>query len=97
MSSRYAQFIDVRTPQEYAAGHIDNAINIDLYSADFKEKVIKLKDSNFKNITIYIVYCGTGIRSASACQIMEELGFKDILNMTGGITEWEAAGLPVEK
>jgi len=84
--------IDVRTPQEYAAGHIRAAINIDYNSPAFKDGIGKL-DKN-KN---YIVYCRTGARSSAARDIMEGLGFKHILNMSGGITAWIDQGLPVEK
>ena len=91
-SSFYTQFIDVRTPQEYAGGHIGNAINIDFNSADFKEKINKL-DKKAR----YIVYCRTGVRSAAASEVMAKLGFMDIYNMAGGVSAWEAAGLPIAK
>ena len=77
--------IDVRTPEEYAGGYIRGAINIDYRAADFRDKIVKLdKDKQ------YIVYCRTGVRSSEARDIMEEIGFKHVINMTGGITEWEA-------
>jgi rhodanese-related sulfurtransferase len=91
-SSFYTQFIDVRTPQEYAGGHIADAINIDFNAADFKKNINEL-DKNVK----YIVYCRTGARSAAASKVMAELGFKYINNMLGGFSDWEAAGLPVSK
>jgi len=81
--------IDVRTPQEYADGHIANAINIDLNSGSFDTDIIKLD----KNKT-YLVYCHTGNRSATASRKMVEAGFTDVTNMTGGITDWENAGYP---
>ena len=84
--------LDVRTPQEYADGHLMNAINLDLNSADFTGEVGRLN----KSLT-YLVYCRSGNRSAAAAKIMLELGFKSVYNMTGGITEWQAAGLPVVK
>ena len=84
--------IDVRTPQEYAGGHIRDAINIDLNSASFKDDIVKL-DRNFT----CIVYCQAGVRSAAARKIMEELGFKHVINMNGGISVWIAQGLPVAK
>jgi rhodanese-related sulfurtransferase len=92
ISSIFINIIDVRTPLEYAGGHIGNAINIDFNAADFKEKISKL-DKNAG----YLVYCRTGARSAAASNVMAELGFKDFFNMTGGISAWEAAGLPVVK
>jgi rhodanese-related sulfurtransferase len=86
--------IDVRTPLEYADGHIAgrNIFNIDLNSHSFVDEIGKL-DKN----KVYIVYCRTGARSAAASKIMVELGFRHIYNMTGGITEWQARGFPVVK
>ncbi len=84
--------IDVRTPEEYAGGHIENAMNVDYYSASFKDEINGLaRDST------YLIYCRTGARSAGARDIMKELGFQNIYNMTGGITDWVAKGLPVVK
>jgi len=91
-SGFFTQIIDVRTPQEYAAGHIPNAVNIDFNAADFKENLSVLD----KNVN-YIVYCRTGMRSAAASKVMAELGFKYINNMIGGFSDWAAAGLPVEQ
>jgi len=92
LNSLFTRFVDVRTPGEYAGGHIDNAINIDYNASDFKEIINELDKNNG-----YIVYCQGGGRSAAASKVMAELGFKHINNMTGGILAWEAAGLPVEK
>jgi rhodanese-related sulfurtransferase len=84
--------LDVRTPSEYVQGYIKNAVNLDYNSPDFKELV-----SNLDKNKIYLVYCRTGVRSAAASQIMAELGFKGIYNMTGGITDWQAAGFAIVK
>jgi rhodanese-related sulfurtransferase len=91
LSSRWIHVIDVRTPEEFAGGHIDGAVNINLNSADFKETINKL-DKN----AAYLVYCSTGVRSAKASAIMADLGFEDIYNMTGGFSAWQAAGYPVQ-
>jgi rhodanese-related sulfurtransferase len=88
----YPVIIDVRTPQEYAGGHIRSAINIDLNSPDFNAEIGKLD----KNKTC-IVYCSSGARSNTARNIMEASGFRHILNMTGGITEWISLGFPTVK
>jgi rhodanese-related sulfurtransferase len=84
--------IDVRTPEEYAGGHIENAVNVDYYSASFKDEI-----NGFARDRTYLIYCRTGARSAGARDIMKELGFQNIYNMTGGITDWIARGLPVVK
>lgn len=82
--------LDVRTPDEFNSGHIANAINLDYYSPDFKSLVGKLDRSNQ-----YLVYCRTGIRGAFATRIMLDLGFKEALNLSGGITRWVREGYPV--
>lgn len=84
--------LDVRTPAEFADGFIKNAVNIDFNSPTFRDDADQLD----RNKT-YLVYCRSGNRSASASAILEELGFKDVYNMTGGIQDWEDQGLPVVK
>jgi rhodanese-related sulfurtransferase len=84
--------LDVRTPQEYTSGHLRDAINIDFNSKVFKDEINQLD----RDIT-YIVYCRTGLRSAAAQIAMEEAGFKNAINMTGGISNWEKDGLPVSE
>ena len=79
--------IDVRTPEEYAAGHLANAINVDVKAADFSNK-IGVHDKNKE----YLVYCRTGKRSLQAAEVMKGLGFTNVSNMTGGITQWQADG-----
>ena len=82
--------LDVRTPTEYAGGHLVDAVNIDFNAANFKEDANRLDKAK-----TYLVYCRTGVRSAAASTILLEIGFRDIYNMTGGITEWQGAGFPV--
>jgi len=82
-SSRFFIFLDVRTPEEFAGGHINSAINIDYRATDFAQNIDKLDMTAY-----YIVYCRTGVRSAEASVIMQKHGFIHIVNMTGGITEW---------
>jgi rhodanese-related sulfurtransferase len=84
--------IDVRTPEEYAAGHIPGALNRDYSSPAFKDDI-----NDFDKDKIYLVYCQGGGRSAAASKVMVELGFKYIYNITGGFSAWLAAGLPVSK
>ena len=82
--------LDIRTPEEYAEGYIEDAINMDYYAADFEQQLDKLD----KNQT-YLVYCRTANRSGQAMPIFEELGFKTVYNMLGGIVAWQAAGYPI--
>jgi rhodanese-related sulfurtransferase len=84
--------IDVRTPEEYAAGHIDNATLIDFYAENFKTEIGKLDRAK-----TYFLYCRSGNRSGQAQDIMKEMGFISVYNMTGGITDWQAAGYGVVK
>ncbi len=84
--------IDVRTFNEYEAGHIKNAQNIDIQSPSFLEK-IKTLDPNAE----YIVNCERGGRSNKAVEIMNELGFSNVLNLEGGILAWRKERLPVER
>jgi len=87
-SSLNLHLIDVRTPAEFASGHIVSAVNIDYESLDFGQNIDKLDKEAY-----YIVYCRTGARSAAASQIMLKQGFSQIINMTGGITNWINEGL----
>jgi rhodanese-related sulfurtransferase len=80
------QLVDVRTPQEFATGHLENAKNVNFNDPEFKQK-IALLDKN-KPIA---VYCGVGGRSGKASKILVELGFKDITDLAGGITAWLSA------
>ncbi|WP_245574499.1 rhodanese-like domain-containing protein [Hugenholtzia roseola] len=86
-----AQLVDVRTPAEFASGHLKNAVNIDVSSSDFKEKVANLDKS--KPI---FVYCRSGARSGMASGILQELGFTQIYDLRNGIVAWQGAGKAVE-
>ena len=84
--------IDIRTTDEYAAGHLAASVQMDYYAPAFKDKLSKL-DKSAK----YLIYCRSGKRSAAALKMMQDLGFSDIHDIAGGITAWQAAGLPVVK
>ena len=77
--------IDVRTKQEYEAGHIDGAKNLDFYKgAEFVQALSKLD----KNKT-YAIYCRSGHRSGQTLDIMKNMGFKKVYNLDGGINAWK--------
>jgi rhodanese-related sulfurtransferase len=82
--------LDVRTAEEFADGHLEDAINIDFYAADFAASIADLDRSD-----TYILYCRSGNRSGSTRQLMEELGFEHVHDVAGGIVAWEQAGLPI--
>ena len=79
--------IDVRTPAEYASGHVENSVNIDFRASNFKNLIGELD----KNQDVY-VYCKVGGRSAGAAKLMEDMGFKKIYDLKGGIIQWEKDG-----
>ncbi|MBG6058149.1 phage shock protein E [Cryobacterium sp. MP_M5] len=68
-----AVVIDVRTPGEYAAGHLDGAVNIDVQSPDFDSRIGALPTSGN-----YVVYCHSGNRSAAAAARLGELGYAHV-------------------
>jgi len=84
--------LDVRTPKEFAAGHIPGAINLDVNSSDFGEKV-----SGLSKDKVYLVHCAAGVRSARACQKMNSLGFEHLIDLAPGFKGWQQASKPVEK
>ena len=84
--------LDVRTPEEFADGHIDGAVNLDVQSRDF-EKKLRALDRNKS----YLVYCRTGNRSRQAVIAMEALGFRSIFHMYEGIVKWKQQDLPLAR
>jgi rhodanese-related sulfurtransferase len=84
------QLLDVRTPEEFQAGCLSSAKNVDIRSGSFEQQISGL-DKNGS----YLVYCRTGKRSADARSRMLSDGFKNVVDLQGGITEWQAQGLPV--
>ena len=84
------EVIDVRTPGEFAGGHLADATLVDFEALDFASRIGELERDGR-----YVVYCRSGNRSAQAVARMEELGFTDVADVEGGILAWEAADLPV--
>jgi rhodanese-related sulfurtransferase len=84
--------IDVRTPTEFATGHIANAINICvlLCEGSFTDAISSLDKSK-----TYLVYCGSNHRSPTATQTMIDQGFTTVYNMLGGLGQWKTEGRPV--
>lgn len=86
------QLVDVRTIEEYEAGHIKGAANINVQDSSFRSEINKLD----KNKAV-LVYCRSGKRSNDAAEIMKEAGFTKIVNLEGGILSWEEAAMPINK
>jgi rhodanese-related sulfurtransferase len=84
--------LDVRTPEEFADGHLGGAQNVNVLAPDFEQRVGKLDRGK-----PYLVYCRTGNRSVRAVQTMTRLGFTSISHMTEGIVAWQGKRLPLVK
>jgi rhodanese-related sulfurtransferase len=84
--------LDVRSPQEYAKGHIKNSVLINFNDKNFDEKIKQLDKGK-----TYLVHCAVGGRSAKACDKLDSYGFQKVVNLEGGIKAWQKAGKPVEK
>ena len=84
--------LDVRTPEEFAKGHIAGAKNVDFKAADFAEKVAALDKSK-----TYLVHCAAGGRSSKTLDLMKDKSFAAIYHLNEGFKAWEKAGKPVEK
>lgn len=82
------QLLDVRTPEEFAVEHIDNAANVNWNGDDFETKANK-----YDKTKPIFVYCKVGGRSAQAANKLAELGFEEIYNLDGGIMKWNAIGM----
>jgi rhodanese-related sulfurtransferase len=82
--------IDVRTPAEFAEGHLEGAVNINIEDPTFADQVSTLaKDGT------YVVYCRSGNRSAQAIDAMTSMGFTDLTNAGGYLDASNLTGLPL--
>ncbi|HEY3899212.1 MAG TPA: rhodanese-like domain-containing protein [Chthoniobacter sp.] len=84
--------LDVRTADEFKAGHIPGAKNLDFFGDDFAKQVAALDKSK-----TYLVHCAAGGRSSQACKVFEKENFPSVLHLNEGFNAWERAGKPVEK
>lgn len=75
--------LDVRMPKEISGGKVKNALEINVLSTTFSEKVTDLDKSK-----PYLVYCRSGNRSAKACNVMSKQGFGKLYNLQGGYSSW---------
>ncbi|KAA3622227.1 MAG: rhodanese-like domain-containing protein [Flavobacterium sp.] len=84
ITKEHVQLVDIRTPNEYRAGYIPNAVNIDYFQPRiFAEKFEKLD----KNKAVYI-YCRSGSRSRGAAAQLIKMGFTEIYDLKGGYMQW---------
>lgn len=86
-----AVLIDVRTPEEFATGHLPGAVNINYFAEDFWDRLEALHPEQS-----LLVYCRTGRRSIRACTLLRNGGFQSdrIFNLDGGIVEWQEVFAP---
>lgn len=91
MQESDVQLIDVRSPEEFAEGHIPNAVNININGDNFEEETAKLDKEK-----PVMVYCKMGGRSAKAAANLKAQGFKSITDLDGGITSWKDANKTIE-
>jgi rhodanese-related sulfurtransferase len=84
--------VDVRTPEEFATGHLRDAKNIPL--ADLTKRIGELDKSKARTV---LVVCQTGGRSDKAARQLTAAGFEDAYSLEGGLAAWQAANLPVTK
>ena len=83
-TNRKVELIDVRTMPEFKMEHINPCRNIDAREKDFEDKVKYLDKEG-----VYVLYCRRGKRSVKAATKLEQLGFKNVFSLKGGIEAWE--------
>lgn len=84
--------LDVRTPREFMAGHVKNAVNLDYYSKSFRDDLSKMNRGK-----VYLIYCHSGGRSGRVLEMMRKLNFIEVYNLLGGIVYWKKEGLPITR
>lgn len=92
--------IDIREPAEYQRGHIPGALLLPRGLLEFD--IHRCVDQHRRDVEVahedqpIVLYCGTGGRSALAAKTVEDLGYRNVKSMAGGIVAWAQAGLPIE-
>ena len=79
--------LDIRTPGEYNAGHIAGARNIDFYAQSFAQEIGSLDREK-----TYLIYCRSGNRSGQFMRAVEQLQFKKVFHLQGGLVDWVGQG-----
>ncbi len=89
-----AQLLDVRTPEEFEAGHIQGALLVD-YRTDPEGFVQKVEAQLDKDVPVAL-YCRSGKRSHDAALLLQKAGYKQLIELQGGILAWQEAGKDIE-
>jgi rhodanese-related sulfurtransferase len=84
--------LDLRTPKEFADGHIAGAVMLDYYSPGFQQGLQQLDRSRR-----YLIYCRTGNRSGRTLKLIDQMGFKSVYHLKDGIVDWHRRNLPLIK
>lgn len=92
LNSEHGILLDVRTPEEFAEGHLPGAINIDYKNEGFSNALDKLDKTKQ-----YEVYCRSGHRSGESTEMMTKKGFKKVYDLEGGILKWQEKGFETVK
>jgi len=82
--------LDVRSPEEFAAGHLPGAVNIP--HGELATRIAELSAARERDI---VVYCRTGVRSAQAIKVLDQAGFKRLFHLEGDYTRWTEEKRPV--
>ncbi len=90
MTVEGAQLIDVRTPEEFAKGHLAGARNIDWLEGGFMDKAASLDPKK-----PVLLYCAAGGRSEDALNAMRAAGYTNVVDLARGFNGWKAAKLPI--
>jgi rhodanese-related sulfurtransferase len=84
------QWIDVREPAEWQRGRIPGSVLVPLNR-------LLLSPRQYLRDGRVVFYCAQGIRSAVACEVAAAVGLTEVFNLEGGIQDWEAQGLPIQR
>jgi len=90
VDTSHATIIDVRTPAEYAQGHLRGAVNIDVQATTFASQIAALPQDG-----TYLLYCRSGARAGQAKTIMNQAGFTDVTNLGSLQAASSSTGLPI--
>ena len=82
--------LDIRTPREYADGHIAGAVMIDYYSSEFVERL-----KGLDRLKTYLIYCRSGNRTGKSLAIFEKLGFDRVYHLETGLVGWIKENYPL--
>ncbi len=84
--------LDVRTPAEFASGHVPGALNISI--DELEQRVGEIADHREKEV---VVYCERGGRATRASELLADAGFVGVRHLQGDMSAWRASGRPIDK